>query len=90
VGLLRLKTLWPFPEAAVERAAENVQRVLVPEMNLGQIALEVERIVGRSKVLRIGRADGQIVVPDEILDAMRAPQMRSPSYAHFGPMLSRW
>jgi 2-oxoglutarate ferredoxin oxidoreductase subunit alpha len=81
VGLLRLKTLWPFPEAAVERAAENVHRVIVPEMNLGQIALEVERIVGRSKVLRIGRADGRIVVPEQILDAMRAPQMRTPPYA---------
>jgi 2-oxoglutarate ferredoxin oxidoreductase subunit alpha len=73
VGLLRLKTLWPFPEAAVERAAANTPRVIVPEMNLGQIALEVERIVGRGKVIRVGRADGQIVTPDEILDAMRVP-----------------
>jgi 2-oxoglutarate ferredoxin oxidoreductase subunit alpha len=74
VGLLRLKTLWPFPEAAVERAAENVQRVVVAEMNLGQIALEVERIVGRSRVLRVGRADGRMVTPDQILDAMRTSQ----------------
>jgi 2-oxoglutarate/2-oxoacid ferredoxin oxidoreductase subunit alpha len=74
VGLLRLKTLWPFPEEALERAAEDAQRVIVAEMNLGQIATEVERIVGRGKVLRVGRADGQIVAPGEILDAMRAPQ----------------
>jgi 2-oxoglutarate/2-oxoacid ferredoxin oxidoreductase subunit alpha len=74
VGLLRLKTLWPFPEEAVERAAESVQRVIVAEMNLGQIALEVERLVGRGKVLRVGRADGQMVTPDQILDAMRASQ----------------
>jgi hypothetical protein len=40
-------------------------------MNLGQIALEVERIVGRQKVLRVGRADGQIVTPEQIVDAMR-------------------
>jgi 2-oxoglutarate ferredoxin oxidoreductase subunit alpha len=74
VGLLRLKTLWPFPEAAVERAAENAQRVIVAEMNLGQMALEVERVVGRHKVLRVGRADGQIVTPDQIVDAMRGAQ----------------
>lgn len=73
VGLLTLKTLWPFPEQIVAQAAENVQRVVVAEMNLGQIALEVERVVGRSKVLRVGRADGQIVTPDQIVDAMRAP-----------------
>ncbi len=80
VGLLRLKTLWPFPEATLEKAAENVQRVIVAEMNLGQIALEVERIVGRSKVLRVGRADGRIVAPEEIVDAMRASQPQPLSY----------
>jgi 2-oxoglutarate ferredoxin oxidoreductase subunit alpha len=74
VGLLRLKTLWPFPEEAVERAVESAQRVIVAEMNLGQMALEVERVVGRSKVMRVGRADGQMVTPDQILDAMRAAQ----------------
>jgi 2-oxoglutarate ferredoxin oxidoreductase subunit alpha len=74
VGLLRLKTLWPFPEKAMERAAENAQRIVVAEMNLGQMALEVERIVGRGKVLRVGRADGRIVTPDQIVDAMRASQ----------------
>jgi len=73
VGLLTLKTLWPFPEEMVAREAEHAQRVIVAEMNLGQIALEVERIVGRNKVLRVGRADGQIVTPDQIVDAMRAP-----------------
>jgi 2-oxoglutarate ferredoxin oxidoreductase subunit alpha len=71
VGLLTLKTLWPFPEEIVAEVAEHAQRVIVAEMNLGQIALEVERVVGRSKVLRVGRADGQIVTPDQIVDAMR-------------------
>ncbi len=73
VGLLRLKTLWPFPEEALERAAENVQRIIVAEMNLGQVALEVERVAGRGKVVRVGRADGQMVTPGQILDAMRVP-----------------
>jgi 2-oxoglutarate/2-oxoacid ferredoxin oxidoreductase subunit alpha len=76
VGLLRLKTLWPFPEDVVEQAAEQAQRVIVAEMNLGQIALEVERIVGRKKVERVGRADGQLVTPDQILDAIREPQLQ--------------
>ena len=74
VGLLRLKTLWPFPEDLVARAAEHAQRVVVAEMNLGQIALEVERVVGRERVLRVGRADGVIVTPDQILDAIRAQE----------------
>jgi 2-oxoglutarate ferredoxin oxidoreductase subunit alpha len=78
VGLLRLKTLWPFPEAAVERACENAQRVIVPEMNLGQIALEVERMVGYKKVTRVGRADGHMVAPEQILDAIRSAPTRDP------------
>jgi 2-oxoglutarate ferredoxin oxidoreductase subunit alpha len=72
VGLVQLKTLWPFPEQLVERVAESAQRIIVAEMNLGQMALEVERIAGRRKVLRVGRADGQMVTPQQILDAMRA------------------
>jgi len=74
VGLLRLKTLWPFPEAVVERLGDRVQRIVVAEMNLGQIALEVERVVGRRKVLRVGRADGHMVTPNQIVDAIRAPR----------------
>jgi len=77
VGLMRLKTLWPFPEAAVEWACENAQRVIVAEMNLGQMALEVERVVGRHKVLRIGRADGRVVHPDQIVDAMRSQPVQA-------------
>lgn len=72
VGLLRLQTLWPFPEEIVERAADGAQRLIVVEMNLGQIALEVERIAGRKKVLRVGRADGQMVTPEQIVDAIRS------------------
>ncbi len=77
VGLLRLKTLWPFPEDVVERIADEAQRVIVAEMNLGQVALEVERIVGRRKVERVGRADGETVSPLQILDAIRSPRSQS-------------
>jgi 2-oxoglutarate ferredoxin oxidoreductase subunit alpha len=70
VGFLKLQTLWPFPEEVVERAAERIHQVIVPEMNLGQIALEVERVVGRRKVRRVNRADGEIIKPGEILAAI--------------------
>ena len=70
VSLLRLRTLWPFPEERVESAAERLHRVIVPEMNLGQLALEVERVVGKHKVVRVGRADGQLVDPQDIIEAI--------------------
>jgi len=70
VNMLTLLTIWPFPEAQVEELGEQVERVIVPEMNLGQMALEVERMVGRKKVVRVNRADGQMVTPQMILDAI--------------------
>jgi 2-oxoglutarate ferredoxin oxidoreductase subunit alpha len=70
VGFIKLKTLWPFPEEAVEKAAERIHRVIVPEMNMGQIALEVERVVGRRKVQHVGLADGELVKPRKILAAI--------------------
>ncbi len=67
VGFLKLKTLWPFPEEVVAEAAARVDRVIVPELNLGQLVLEVERVVGREKVHRINRATGELIQPEEIL-----------------------
>ncbi len=70
VGVMKLLTIWPFPEEALAAAAQGVRAVVVPEMNLGQMALEVERVVGRQKVRRVNRADGQMIAPDEILAAI--------------------
>ena len=70
VGFLKLKTIWPFAEDVVEHAAARLHRVVVPEMNLGQLALEVERVVERRKVRRVTRCDGEMVQPAEILAAI--------------------
>ncbi|MDY7075742.1 MAG: 2-oxoacid:acceptor oxidoreductase subunit alpha [Chloroflexota bacterium] len=70
VGFLKLKTIWPFAEEVVEHAATRLHRIIVPELNLGQMALEVERVVGRHKVRRVTRADGEMIQPAEILTAI--------------------
>jgi len=70
--MLTLLTLWPFPEKQVEALGERVDRIYVIEMNLGQMALEVERLVGRKKVVRVTRANGEMVTPQMVLDAMEA------------------
>ena len=70
VGLLKLKTIWPFPEEVVEHTAARLHRVVVPEMNRGQLALEVERVAGWNKVRRVNRVDGEIVHPAQILAAI--------------------
>jgi 2-oxoglutarate ferredoxin oxidoreductase subunit alpha len=70
VDSLTLLTIWPFPEKQVEALGDRVDKIIVPEMNLGQLALEVERIVGRRKVVRVNRANGEMITPQMILDAM--------------------
>ena len=71
-GLLRPITLWPFPEGATRAAAERARRVLVPEMNAGQLALEVERLAGaRGKVARLNRIDGEPITPAQIAAKVR-------------------
>ncbi|MFZ5596151.1 MAG: 2-oxoacid:acceptor oxidoreductase subunit alpha [Bacillota bacterium] len=72
VGLIRPTTLWPFPSEAVGQAASRGIPILVPEMNLGQMALEVEReAAGRCRVRPLSRVDGNLFTPGEILSAIR-------------------
>lgn len=70
VGMVTLLTIWPFAEAEISRVARIAKRIIVPEMNLGQLALEVERVAGRNKVIRVNRANGEMVTPQMILEAI--------------------
>ncbi|MBI4317459.1 MAG: 2-oxoacid:acceptor oxidoreductase subunit alpha [Chloroflexi bacterium] len=71
LGMLRLKTIWPFAEYAVDRLASQVRKIVVPEMNRGQLKLEVERVVaGRVEVVGVNRTDGEMLTPQQILAAL--------------------
>lgn len=69
-GLLRLSTLWPFAEEAVRKASARARRVVVPEMNRGQMLREVQRIV--PDAVGYGKTNGEVIVPDEIVEAVEA------------------
>jgi len=66
VSLLILKTIWPVPEAVICRAARNVERVLVVEMNLGQYVHEIERILPAKTVELLAQMDGRLITPQAI------------------------
>ncbi|OBQ57677.1 2-oxoacid:acceptor oxidoreductase subunit alpha [Halodesulfovibrio spirochaetisodalis] len=71
VGLLTLKTLFPFARPAVEKLCMQCEHILVPEMNMGQISREVKRVNnGRTRIRTLNRVDGQIITPSEILKAI--------------------
>ncbi|WP_018123157.1 2-oxoacid:acceptor oxidoreductase subunit alpha [Desulfovibrio oxyclinae] len=67
-GLLKLKTLFPYPRRATEKLLARARTLVVPEMNMGQISREVKRVnMGRASVRTVNRVDGQIITPSEIL-----------------------
>ncbi|MDQ7840503.1 MAG: 2-oxoacid:acceptor oxidoreductase subunit alpha [bacterium] len=71
VGMLRLSCLWPFPRHEIEAIAERVDRIVVPEMNLGQMVGEVERAAcGRCKVIGYNRVDTELIRPEELLPVL--------------------
>jgi 2-oxoglutarate ferredoxin oxidoreductase subunit alpha len=64
VGTFRLVTIWPFPENQIRQLAGMARALVVPELNLGQISLEVERCAaGRTLV-------GSVHKPEAILAAI--------------------
>lgn len=81
VGLLRLKTVWPFPEERILEISKGIRGFVVPEINLGQIVREVERSsVDSCAVLSVPHAGGDIHEPEEIVEAIvRTHEGKSPS-----------
>jgi 2-oxoglutarate ferredoxin oxidoreductase subunit alpha len=80
VGALILKTVWPFPDHLFRgngRVPAKDLRVpekgyLVPEMNMGQAVLEVERaVLGKAPVNLYYRIDGSLITPEELLSAVK-------------------
>jgi 2-oxoglutarate ferredoxin oxidoreductase subunit alpha len=70
-GLLRLVSLWPFPDKLIEKTAEDAKAVIVAEMNYGQLVREVERAVKPKPVHVLPKLGENPHTPGEILEAIR-------------------
>ncbi len=71
VGLLKLVTVWPFAEDRIRQLGARVKAFVVPELNMGQIALEVERCAaGQARVIPVTHPGGDIHELSDILDAI--------------------
>ncbi len=69
VGHLRLVVTWPFPDLLCRKLAGQVKAFVVPELNMGQMVLEVERAVaGKAPVISVPHAGGTVHEPREILE----------------------
>ena len=71
VGVFRPVVVWPFPEKRLSELAERVKAFVTVELNLGQVALEVERVVcGRARTELVGHGGGELHDPKDVLRAV--------------------
>jgi 2-oxoglutarate ferredoxin oxidoreductase subunit alpha len=71
VGFMRLIVVWPFPEKRIRELATKVKGFIVPEINYGQMVLEVERCAaGNAVTVPVSHAGGGVHDPQDICDAI--------------------
>ena len=68
---MNLNTIWPFPEEALHKAAQNAEQVIVPELNLGQLQTGNRQDFPVRPVEGITKVNGEIFAPEEILSRIR-------------------
>jgi 2-oxoglutarate ferredoxin oxidoreductase subunit alpha len=71
VGMLRIVVIWPFPEKRIRELASQVKAFVVPEINYGQIVLEVERCAaGQATATCVPHGGGGVHDPEDICQAI--------------------
>jgi 2-oxoglutarate ferredoxin oxidoreductase subunit alpha len=72
VGHLRLITVWPFPENRVRKLAGRIKAFVMPELNYGQVFLELQRVVeGRAKSYLVPHGGGTVHQPEVIYQQIK-------------------
>lgn len=72
VGILEPTVIWPFCYEKVKELAQQVDKFVVPEMNMGQMAREVRLAVeGRAEVFSLCRIDGEPIKPAQIVEKVK-------------------
>jgi 2-oxoglutarate/2-oxoacid ferredoxin oxidoreductase subunit alpha len=70
IGLLRLKTLWPFPDEIVTELGEALRSITVPEMNRGQIADELRKYCS-CDVVSFSQTNGEVIRPEALIEMLK-------------------
>jgi 2-oxoglutarate ferredoxin oxidoreductase subunit alpha len=70
VGLLRLKTIWPFADRII-RALGAAKKLFVPEMNRGQLMGEVMKYAD-GEVIPYHQTDGEVIHPHTLIEKVRS------------------
>ncbi|MEZ4813563.1 MAG: hypothetical protein R2883_08905 [Caldisericia bacterium] len=70
-GALRLITLWPFDGELLKQKLKNAKNIIFPELNMGQMVRELERLFGDEKrIIPVNRWDGELITPQELKEVV--------------------
>jgi 2-oxoglutarate ferredoxin oxidoreductase subunit alpha len=79
VGHLRLVSVWPFPESRIRQLAEQGKVFVLPELNYGQVFLELQRVVeGRTRSYLVPHGGGTVHDPEQICRKIREAVQNQP------------
>ncbi len=68
-GLIRPITLWPFPKAVLNNAADKCKAFISVEMNMGQMIEDIELSIRCKKEVHLCcRTGGMIPTPEQVLE----------------------
>lgn len=71
VGVFRPISIWPFPIEPFRIAAKGVKKIIVPEMNRGQLVHIIKENTPETiEVVSIQHYDGTAIMPEHILKAL--------------------
>ncbi|MBT9175135.1 MAG: 2-oxoglutarate oxidoreductase subunit KorA [candidate division WS2 bacterium] len=67
-GNLKLITLNPMDEEAITSILKSREMIFVPELNMGQLVLDIKRLGCKNRVYAINRYDGDILTPQQLIE----------------------
>ncbi|WP_296970616.1 2-oxoacid:acceptor oxidoreductase subunit alpha [Tepidanaerobacter sp. EBM-38] len=73
IGMLRLKTIWPFAHIAIKELMQSsVNTLIVAEMNYGQLLETVKASAeGAFRIYGLNKYNGELITPQEVIDKVR-------------------
>ena len=72
IGMFRPKTLWPSPEEKIAELGQKfpAEKILMPELNMGQYINEVERVM-KQRPVGLNKANGRPISPAEMIEKLK-------------------
>jgi 2-oxoglutarate ferredoxin oxidoreductase subunit alpha len=69
VSSIKVQSLWPIPVAALNKAGQDVKRIVIGELNPGLYTREIQSLFPSKEIVSLTRIDGRMIKPDDFVSA---------------------